>query len=184
MESRHSIADSSLHNSSAASTKMPSAISTRKSVHFHTDIRVFVIPDSSEYTPEERRAYWFADDEINDITQHIVRTIRASQRGLLRHEESDEEVLSTRGLEHMLSSEVLSQHQLNKHAVTRAVLDAQERIRFGGNNPNPAHCNSAPEGILCSVSTQASASSVQHALDQGLLDAEFIRMEVARSRSS
>ena len=161
---------------------------------FNNRTRVFLIPTLAELTTGEFAATYRTPDDDTANQQDIIRTIQAMAQHnfhdggalppALLHDGDDDaasssatssttDELTTRGLEHMRSSEHVRERKETKLLVTDAILDEQEEQWDCGRTVAES------EDDIADVSRAVTSRSVLEALERAAGDAAYVRRVVA-----
>lgn len=100
----------------------------RKSVKFHSRVRFKHIKHIDDYTDREYFATWYMEEELQDVFDHCVDTVRKMVNGFALDEDCG---YSPRGLEYKTPTGAKTRKQ-NKTRGIRTVLDEQERQKSEG----------------------------------------------------
>ncbi|KAG7351110.1 hypothetical protein IV203_010470 [Nitzschia inconspicua] len=102
--------------------------STTKSVRFHSRVRFKNVKHIDDYTDREYFATWYAEEDLQEIFNHCVDTVRKMVNGFVLNEDDG---YSPRGLEYKTPTGAKIRKE-NKARGIRIVLDEQERQRIEG----------------------------------------------------
>jgi hypothetical protein len=119
-----------LSTSSSSSNTQHSTTPSQKSVAFHSRVRFKHVKHIDDYSDREYFATWYVEEDLQDIFNHCVDTVRMMVNGLVLDEEKG---YSPRGLEYKTPTGAKTRKH-NKSRGIRAVLDEQERQRVEGVN--------------------------------------------------
>ncbi|KAG7354198.1 hypothetical protein IV203_003554 [Nitzschia inconspicua] len=102
--------------------------STTKSVRFHSRVRFKNVKHIDDYTDREYFSTWYTEEDLQEIFNHCVDTVRKMVNGFVLNEDNG---YSPRGLEYKTPTGAKTRKE-NKARGIRIVLDEQERQRTEG----------------------------------------------------
>lgn len=118
---------SSLSSKSSVSSTKTETTKEMKSVEFADNVAIRSVPTRHEYTPEEKRACWFSEEEYSQISQSCLKQIRRMELG----EAFKGKKYCGRGLEqHMRIGSTIRKR--NRSEAVAVVLDEKERQNRAG----------------------------------------------------
>ena len=109
----------------------------KKNARFHTSVRYVRIRGIWQYTPEEMANVWYSQEEYDDMRLSMRKAVKKLRKRIARMEkesisssdaaqacliEMESDTFSTRGLEHLVSSEVLEQHREEYDILKKTIL--------------------------------------------------------------
>lgn len=114
----------------SSSSNTQHSTTTQKSVKFHSRVRFKHVKHIDDYSDREYFATWYVEEDLQDIFNHCVDTVRMMVNGFVLDEEKG---YSPRGLEYKTPTGAKTRKH-NKSRGIRTVLDEQERQRAEGVN--------------------------------------------------
>lgn len=112
----------------SANTSNPNQSNNGKSVKFHSRVRFKHVKHVDDYTDREYFATWYVEEDLTDIFNHCVDTVRKMVNG---YQLNEDDGYCARGLEYKTPTGAKTRKQ-NKSKGLRTVLDEQERQRTEG----------------------------------------------------
>ena len=140
----------------------------RKSVRFHPDTTVCLIPSRDDYTEFERNLVWHNQEEYQIFMEECIEVIGRMNRGIPEHE-----YLSYRGLEWKLKSSSKKRRQLRRQAQV-AILEEQDQQWHSQNWTTTSHADACPLKIAAAYQPY-SMTCQQDAHQLGCQDAAAAR---------